>query len=392
LSGAVPAVAIAGSTLFGNELGFVFAVDLNSGKILWRTEGLHHLKLLTMQDYTRMVDASRFAIAADGDYVWTLARDLKDPNMVGPYTLTCRRALGGEVVWQTPDLADYTMLDLNGPPIVADGKLFVAAKSQMNPQGGQRPAQQFVLAIQPHDGKVLWKTEVATFRQGQRFWYYGAAQQEPQPRLVHRGGAAYVDTHLGILARLDANAGEIDWGYGYKTDPFQSSYRFFYFDEAQEPKSASGAPLLAAESLLVKGVQSTRVAAVEPNRMKVLWERPVAKSSRVIGVGKRAVFLGGDELSAIDLKTRALMWASRLPGDSRHERVLVRSDGLWQLTSRGIFELDPDTGRVRQMFRGADLGSVGGDLLLTDDLLLAVSNRTVTAYPRRPGKEKGSHE
>jgi hypothetical protein len=72
--------------------------------------------------------------------------------------------------------------------------------------------------------------------------------------------------------------------------------------------------------------------------------------------------------------------------------VLVRPDGLWQLTSRGIYEIDPDTGAVRRIFRGADLGSVGGDLLLTDQLLLAVSNRTITAYPRGPGKEKPSDE
>jgi hypothetical protein len=65
---------------------------------------------------------------------------------------------------------------------------------------------------------------------------------------------------------------------------------------------------------------------------------------------------------------------------------------LWQLTPRGIFEIDPDTGEVRRIFRGADLGSVGGDLLTTDDYVLAVSNRRITSYPRRPGKEKLSDE
>ncbi len=308
--------------------------------------------------------------------------------MVAPFTLTCRRAEGGEVVWQSSDLADYAQLDLNGPPIVADGKLFVPAKSQPNPQQQQRQPQQFVLAIQPHDGKVVWKTEVGTFREGERYYfYYNRADQEPQPQLLHRGGALYVDTHQGILARLDADSGGLEWGYGYPTEPYQSSYRFFYYDEPKEPMAAGGPPLWMEGSFLVKGVKSSRVSAVEPDRMKVLWERPVAKSSRLLGVGRRAVFLGGDEISALDLKTRALLWATRVPGDSLQARVLVRPDGLWQLTPRGIYEIDPDTGAVRRIFRGADLGSVGGDLLLTDDLLLAVSNRTITAYPRRPGKE-----
>ncbi len=71
LSAAVPAAAIGGSTLFLNALGFAFAIDLPSGKMLWRTEALHHLRLLTVQDYTRAIDASRFAIVAAGDHVCT---------------------------------------------------------------------------------------------------------------------------------------------------------------------------------------------------------------------------------------------------------------------------------------------------------------------------------
>jgi len=120
----------------------------------------------------------------------------------------------------------------------------------------------------------------------------------------------------------------------------------------------------------------------------------VAKSSRLLGVGRRAVFLGGDEVSALDLETRTLLWATRVPGGSLQGRVLVRPEGLWQMTSRGIYEIDPDSGAVRRIFRGADLGAAGGDLLLTDDLLLAVSNRKITAYPRRPGngKENRSHD
>ena len=275
---------------------------------------------------------------------------------------------------------------------MANGRLFIAARTLGNQPQQQRQPQQFVLAIQPHDGKVVWKTEVGTYREGQRFFFYSRTEQDPQPQLVSRGGALYVDTHVGILARLDIDSGELDWGYGYRTEPFQSAYRFFYYDEPQVPMAVGGPPLAMEGSFLVKGMKSSRISAFEPDRMKVLWDRPVTKSSRLLGAGERAVFLGGDEISALDLKTRALLWATRVPGGSLQGRVLVRPEGLWQLTSRGIYEIDPDTGTVRRIFRGADLGSVGGDLFLTGDLLLAVSNRTITAYPRWSGKETGSDE
>jgi outer membrane protein assembly factor BamB len=145
----------------------------------------------------------------------------------------------------------------------------------------------------------------------------------------------------------------------------------------------SSPPLPSGDALLIKGMQSGRLYAIEPDRMKVLWDRAITKSARLLGTSDRSVFFGGAELSAVDLKSRALLWANRLPGGSMEGRVLVRAEGLWQLTSRGIYEIDPESGEVRRIFRGKDLGSAGGDLVLTDRWLLAVSNRTISAYPRR---------
>jgi outer membrane protein assembly factor BamB len=389
LSGAVPATTIDGSTVFVNYLGYIFAIDVKSGKMLWRSAAFHHLDQAAMQDFARMVDAARFAIVASGEYVWALSRDMKEQNYFAPFHLVCHRADTGEVVWQSKDLPDYAQFDLFGLPLVAGGKLFIAAKSNGNPQQQQGQPQQIVLAIQPHDGKVIWNTEVGTFRQGNQFmWYWRPREPSPQPRLLYRAGTLYVDTHVGVLARIDAESGSLDWGYGYKTDNFQSTTRFIFFwpPPPQEPQSAASDPLQSGESFIIKGTQSDRLSAVEPNRMKVLWDRPVTRSARLLGALGRSVFLGGAELSALDLDSKKLVWATRVPNGSMEARVLVRPDGLWQLTPRGIYEIDAKSGAVRRIFRGSDLGAVGGDLFLTDDWLLAVSNRTISAYPRRAAR------
>lgn len=395
LSAAVPVAAVDGSRLYVNYLGHILALDLEGGKLLWRTGAYHNIELLAMQPVGRMLDPSRLAILASGEHVWTLARDLKNPNMMASYQLACRRADNGEVVWNSADLADYTAFDLAGMPILAEGKLFVVAKTGMNPQQmqmmqmqGRGPGlpQHLVLAIQPHDGKILWQTEVATSRQPQqRYFYYGYRDNSPQPRLMYRSGMIYVDTHYGIVGRIDAETGALDWGYGYKTDPYQSSYRFVYYNQPEEPTIQPGPPLASGEALLIKGMQSDRLYAIDPDRMKVLWDRPIAKATRLLGTDGRTLFLGGAELCAMDLKTRALLWATPVPGGSQESRVLLRPDGLWQLTHRGIYEVDPASGEVRRIFRGQDLGAAGGDLLLTDRWLLSISDRAVTAYPRRGG-------
>ncbi len=388
LSGAVPPVTIEGKTLFANYLGHAFAVDLDSGKMLWRSAPFHNLETIAMQGQGRMIDPKRFAILAAPGFVWCLGRDVKDPNYQATSRLICRRAESGEVVWQSSDLPDYAAMDLAGTPILVRGTMFVAGKSSMSMNYGMNDGQghmprQFVLAIRPHDGKQLWKTEVGTIREDQQDYYYGQGDTSPQPRLARHAGSVFLDTHNGILARLDAESGVLDWGYGYPTEPVQGQSRFFFRRmPSQAPTTAASTPLESGDGLLIKGAKADRICAIDPDRMKVLWDRPLAKSARLLGVDDQAMYLGGPELGALDLKTRALRWSTPLPGGSEDGRLLVRPDGLWQLTPRGIFEVDPRTGRVRRIFRGDDAGATGGDLVLTDRWLLAISNRTISAYPR----------
>jgi outer membrane protein assembly factor BamB len=389
LSATIPAVsAVDGSKLFANYLGYLFAMDLKSGKLLWRSAAFHHVEVPAMQNVAQMTDTTRYSILASGEYVWSLARDLKDGNFQAPFVFRCCRSENGEVIWNSKDLSDYAGLDLNGPPILAAGKLFMPATGPGNPQQGQGGMQQLVLAMQPHDGKVIWKSEVGSLRQNNqnRWWGYNNFQPEAQPRLVYSVGAIYVETHQGVFARLDADSGAPDWGYAYQTDPVEGQGRMFFWRwnamQQQEATPEGSLPILSGETFLLKGLQSTRLNAVDPNRMKVLWERPISKGSRLLAADDSTVYLGGDEISAIDLKSRSLLWSTRVPGGCATARVLVRKEAIWQSTPRGIIELDPKTGNVRRFFRGKDLGSVGGDLILSGPLLLAVSNRTITAYPR----------
>jgi len=388
LSAAVPVVSVDGSKLFVNYLSYLFALDLKSGKMLWRSAAFHHVEIPAMQNAAQFADTSRYAIIASGENVWTLARDIKDGNFQAPFILACHRAENGEVIWQSKDLSDYAQLDLNGPPILAAGRIFIPATGPGDPRQGQGGMQQLVLAVQPHDGKVIWKSEVGTLRQDNRFmWYNNGGQSNAQPRLVYRAGAIFVETHQGVFARLDADSGAPDWGFAYQTDAVMGQNRFFFWNgnmPAMEPTPAASPPLSSGETFLLKGLQSSRLNALDPNRMKLVWDRAISKGSRLLAADDHTVYLGGAELSAIDLQTRKLLWATRVPGGCATAQVLVRKDAIWQSTPRGIVELDPKSGQVRRIFRGKDLGSVGGDLMLSDQYLLAVSNRTISAYPRTP--------
>jgi len=132
LSFAVPRVAIEGSTLFANYLGHVFALDLKSGKMLWRSGSFHNLEVNAQSNQNRMIEPTRYAVLAAPGYVWSLGRDLKDMNMMAGPLLICRRAETGDVIWQSKDIADYAGIELAGLPILARDLLLIAGKSSAN--------------------------------------------------------------------------------------------------------------------------------------------------------------------------------------------------------------------------------------------------------------------
>ena len=264
---------------------------------------------------------------------------------MAPFRLTCRRADRGEVVWQSTDLPDYAQLDLVGPPILGGGTLFIAGQDPPNQQQPERPAA----AIRAGDPAA--RRQAALEDRGRDVPPGAAgsittacATRRPSRGCSYRAGSVYIDTHVGVLARLDAESGALDWGYGYQTEPVQSSSRFFFYDAAQEPSRPPARRSRSGEALLIKGAKSGRVYAIDPDRMKALWDRPMAKVARLLGVDDRALFLGGAEIGALDLQSRVAPLGDATARRQHGGRVLVRPDGLWQLTSRGIFEIDPKSG------------------------------------------------
>lgn len=388
LSVTVPAVAVAGTLAYANYLGYVFAVDLETGKLRWRSAPFHNLDVVAMAEQAAMADPTRFAVAASDRFVWSLGRDLKDANYQAVSSLTCRRAENGEVVWRSGDSADLGQLDLVGLPVLSADALLIAGKSSggYSYNGMDSQPRQYVLALRPHDGKLLWKAEVAAFRESQRYYYYNMRDQAPQPRIAVHAGSVYVDTHQGVMVKLDAKTGAVEWGYGYPTEPMEGQSRILFVRaQAQDPAPVGAPPIAAGDALLVKGAKSDRIAVIDPDALAIRWQRTIAKSARPLALDDGTILLGGPDLGALDRKDRSLRWTLPLPPGSNAGRTLVAADGLWQFTTRGIFEVDPATGAVRRILRVDDDGGSGGDLILTDRWLLAVSDRTIAAFPRDAG-------
>jgi outer membrane protein assembly factor BamB len=270
-------------------------------------------------------------------------------------------------VLHSRNVADLNQFNFMGTPIVTPDVVYVAA---LKTNSG---TELHALALQASDGKLLWSTHLGTHQMDQNQMYY---QRSCQPALLLERDRLYVDTHAGALIQLDVASGAVTWAVNYDSH-VQDGNRYNYSSEFL----TTGRPQMAGGQLFFKGMRSPRLVSVNPDLPAVVWNRPVAESANLVGLDDDRVYLGGEDITAFDRKTKKLLWSNRLPLGSTFATPVLTRNRLYQFTPRGIYELDKATGRQLALYRGADLESMGGRLLLAPHLLIAVSNLSITAYP-----------
>lgn len=362
----VPAVALDDQRAYLNFLGYLLAIDLKTGKLLWRSARFNDLPQKVQQNQYHYPE--QYSIVAAGDTLWCVTRDIGQIGQHGqPFRIARFEAATGKAGWNSQNINDLQPWNIMGVPLPVGDRVYVAAAK--NGQG----AEQYALAIQASDGKLLWSTHLGTHQADQsQMWHRRTAQ----PSLVLNGGRLYVDSHAGGLVVLDATSGAIDWGFAY--DSSMPDANNWY----NQPSTFTtlGAPIIVGKTLYFKGMRSDRLYSIDISAPKLVWKRPVSESAMLVGVDADTLYLSGEEVLAIDMATQKLKWASRLPTGTGWMKPLVTNDHFYQFTSRGIFELDKTNGDTVRLFRGSDLDSLGGVLLASDQRVITVSNLAVTAY------------
>ena len=383
LSAAVPVVSIDGSKLFANYLELPLRARLEERQDALAIGGVSPRRE-SPPCKTRPSSRTHRDMQSSPpeNNVWTLSRDIKDGNFQAPFILACHRAENGEVIWQSKDLSDYAGLDLNGPADSGGGKNFHPGhRTGQSAAGPRRHAT--TRAGTPtarRQGDLEVRSRRAAARQPlhvvQLRW---PAEGPAAPGLPRRGDLR--GDSPGRLRAARRRFRNARTGVSpIRPTRCKGQNRFFWGDTCRrmEPTPTASLPISSGETFLFKGLQSTRLNALDPNRMKVALGTTDLQGLSLAG-RRRSHRLSWwrRALARSTCKSRKLLWATRVPGGCANAQVLVRKDAIWQSTPRGIIELDPKSGDVRRFFRGKDLGSVGGDLMLSDQLLLAVSNRTI---------------
>ncbi len=352
--------------LFGIELGF----DLETGKLLWRSGKLHQLQL---QQQRQGIIPERYAVKLVGDRLWSVARDPQQLNQHPiTFALIAREpATGKEVFNSRKSQSTWNILS---EPCPSGDVLYVGA-SRSN-QGREL----VVLMLNAKDGKLLKTFNVGNHAVDQNQIY---SERIAQPGFLMHGDRLFVDTNGGALVSLEPQTGAVEWGILYESpSPAVNYYSQYPMQYGSSP------PVYTAGLLFSKGMRSTRLLGVQVDGPALIWNRPVLKSAIVVGADDERIYLAGEELTAYSLKTQELVWSTQLPRTANWSVPLLTQNRLYQFTSRGICELDKRTGQLLKIFRGSDLDSFGGTLLVTPHGLLAVSNLAITAYSLSPAAQE----
>jgi outer membrane protein assembly factor BamB len=365
----IPACVADGQRVYLNMLGYLLAVDLKTGKLVWRTAKFHELPQKLQQNQYHFPE--QYALAIDGETLWAVTRDVGQIGQHGQnFRLARYEAATGKAGWNSQNVSELQNWNMTGAPLPAGDRVYVAAGKQ-----GQG-SELHLLAVSAADGKLLWSTHLGTHQVDQSQMFY---RRTAQPSLALHAGRILVDTHSGALVSVDLRNGAIDWGLIYDSQMPDTNY---WYNQPHQLTTVA-APQVVGNTLFVKGMRSPRLYAIDLTGPKVLWKRPVSESAMLIGIDAENVYLGGEEVLAIELKSQRLRWATRLPIATGWIKPLLSDHYVYQFTQRGVFELDKQNGDTVRLFRGADLDSLGGELLLEPEKWLTVSNLAVTAYARQ---------
>ena len=377
-AGAVPEAAIDGQRIYVDWFGIIYAADLATGKMLWRTGKFADLlgngpnnngqNLIWLMQVG--VNPARFSLSAAGGKVLAMRRDPNNPNGYNGnamFQLECLDGASGKSLWNSSSW----QLTVLAPPFIVGGVGYVLGV-------GQESRDTLSLAaISLASGHLDWKIDLG---KPQGIQNNQGGHELPGPHVLALGDMLYIATNNGALLGVSLSQRRLQWAFQHDTRPFvqgQMMWNGMMAGLFETP----GTLLDVGGTVYLKDSSARLLYALDLARPSVKWQRPIDSEDMIIGIDGQTAYLLGHELSALDLKTRQLLWSTRIPAATGSLRPVICPQHIYVSSSRGIYDVDPASGDIRQIFRGADRDTGGGRLFLAGDKLISITDTAVTAYP-----------
>ncbi len=373
----IPPVAIINDRMYCNWMGICFAVGMDTGKLLWRTDKFTDLTGKFDQIRNgRGVNLDQYSIAVGADRVVAVAMPLDRLNHYRePYRMVAYNAETGKKEWSSADIESLKEVDFIGEPLIHGDAIFVVSRKKQTATIELR-----VMTLK--DGQGLWTLALGDVVGGNN--PYNNSQIVPKPQCLLDSDTLYVLTNNGALISVNLREHGLDWVYSYRAPTFFNANQQNYWGRAVSlavQLHSDGGMFLEDGVLYFKEGRGERLYAMDVINRKMIWERPVSEAATLVGHDEEFLYLLSKELVAVDRTTRALRWSIELPIRAGGLSAVVGPDRLLVNTSRGIYELSRASGDTQRIYRGGLSG--GGALSMIAKRIVSVSNEAITSYPVR---------
>lgn len=362
--------------MYLNEAEQVMALDVHSGRVLWRVETKEFNELTSRNLPFRMYQADLRGVAISGDLVAAVVgRQSSMPgrmgNMVKPTRLLGLDANDGSVRYtidpmELPDPLEE--LNFHGTPILAGGRLYVLGRrSRMTGFHTE-----YLFAFDAMTGQPLWRRHLASANAPAN-----RRAIHPMGQMLLDRGRLYIADNLGAVSCVDALQGTILWLAHGNTMPNAL--------EAAMGRVATPSLLMGCSPIMVD--EGLLVAPANAGQTAVLLDRNTGLETRKLDAGQWSqneylvkvdndVYSIGHRVQRFDGRTLLRKWGVGLSGGK------VDMQGLAAFTKDHL--LLPVNNRLVVLDRDKGTMVMQPELTLTGSLL-ALESQVVVTGPSEAG-------
>ncbi len=405
----IPVAAADDRALYAQWHGLAFALDLSTGKLLWRTGRFTEVAAsIAFRINTATGNPRGYTIALTDTHVLVQSAPpnnrVRSPN--AGFVLRAHDKATGAVAWDTSAMPAWEGHSFCGKPLAIGDTVYVIThttgldNNASANRGGLNAAAAFpddepfrrstrlltLYRIDPASGTPVWgvplgEAEVRAIQYSDFTWM-------PQPRIVLDNGQLLILTNNGALLCVDPVAQEVAWAVRLQVPEGISQDDFGQISSPTSNVQNPGEIIRLGDRVVVKEAWSRRVYMIDTERARLLGEDEVPAETSLVGADADRLYLMSSLVRAYPADGQGrMLWNNNQIGGPGTGSGILTDDALYVLGGNKLHALALDSGDPAvEPFTSRLLRGNGGTLLMAGDKIICITDRDITAFrvPTKP--------